>query len=231
MQLIPFALVLAIFYFIILLPMKRKQQKVQEFLDSLKVGDRVVTTGGIYGQVTKVNEQTVQLQIADKVRIEVAKSAIGGYQGQEPVVDSASLTPCRICAGNSSPSSSSSSSSSAVGVYPILATRYGLPAPQWLRDRQLKLGLDLKGGVHLVLRVQTDDALRLETEPEMRAAARGAEDARRAGDASRFRMSTHVPGRGRAARRRTQAFRQAAEQEAGQLRPQHRAPTAATRSR
>ena len=83
---VPFALVLGIFYFIILLPMKRKQAKVQEFLEKLKVGDRVVTTGGIYGQVTRLGEQTVQLQIADKVRIEVAKAAIGGYQGQEPVV-------------------------------------------------------------------------------------------------------------------------------------------------
>lgn len=84
---VPFVLVLGIFYFIILLPMKRKQAKVQEFLDSLKVGDRVVTTGGIYGQVTRLGEQTVQLQVAEKVRIEVAKAAIGGYQGQEPVVD------------------------------------------------------------------------------------------------------------------------------------------------
>ena len=86
-QLIPIALVFAIFYFIILLPMKRKQQKIQEFLDSLKVGDRVITTGGIYGQVTRVGEQSVQLQIADKIRIEVAKAAIGGYQGQAPVVE------------------------------------------------------------------------------------------------------------------------------------------------
>src|SRR5436309_2175816 len=78
-QLVPFVLVLAIFYFIILLPMKRKQQKVQEFLESLKVGDRVITTGGIYGQVTRLGEQSVQLQVADKLRIEVAKSAIGGF--------------------------------------------------------------------------------------------------------------------------------------------------------
>jgi preprotein translocase subunit YajC len=85
LQLVPFVMVLAIFYFIILLPMKRKQAKVQEFLDSLKVGDRIVTTGGIYGQVTRLGEQSVQLQVADKVRIEVAKAAIGGYQGQEPV--------------------------------------------------------------------------------------------------------------------------------------------------
>jgi preprotein translocase subunit SecD len=54
----------------------------------------------------------------------------------------------------------------AVGVYPVLATRSGLPAPKWLMDRQLKLGLDLQGGVHLVLRVHTDDALRHETEAE-----------------------------------------------------------------
>src|ERR1700736_6526347 len=84
LQLVPFVLVLAIFYFIILLPMKRKQQKVQEFLDSLKVNDRVITTGGIYGQITRLGEQSVQLQIADKVRIEVSRSAIGGIQGQAP---------------------------------------------------------------------------------------------------------------------------------------------------
>ena len=54
-----------------------------------------------------------------------------------------------------------------LGVYPILASRYHAPAPGWLMDKQLKLGLDLKGGVHLVLRVETDDALRLVTEQEM----------------------------------------------------------------
>jgi preprotein translocase subunit YajC len=86
-QLIPFALVLAIFYFIILLPMKRKQQKVQEFIDGLKVGDKVITTGGIHGQITRLGDVSVQVQIADKVRVEVARAAIGGYQGQAPVVE------------------------------------------------------------------------------------------------------------------------------------------------
>ncbi len=90
MQLIPFALVLVIFYFIILLPMKRKQQKVDQFLGSLKVGDRVITTGGIYGSVTRVGDLSVQLQIADKIRIEVAKTSIGGFQGQAPVVEPSS---------------------------------------------------------------------------------------------------------------------------------------------
>ena len=54
-----------------------------------------------------------------------------------------------------------------VGVYPIAAPSLKLPVPGALERMQLKLGLDLKGGVHLVLRVQTDDALRVETEGEM----------------------------------------------------------------
>jgi preprotein translocase subunit YajC len=84
-QLLPFALVLAIFYFIILLPMKRRQQKVADFLAALKVDDKVVTSGGIYGTITRVNDQSLQLQIAERVRIEVSRNAIVGYQGQEPV--------------------------------------------------------------------------------------------------------------------------------------------------
>ena len=52
----------------------------------------------------------------------------------------------------------------ALGPYPILAQKYRLPIPHWLAAKQLKLGLDLKGGVHLVLRVQTDDALRIHTQ-------------------------------------------------------------------
>ena len=84
-QLMPFALVLAIFYFIILLPMKRRQQKVAAFLDGLKEGDKVVTSGGIYGTITKVGDQSLKLEIADRVRIDVSRNAIVGYQGQAPV--------------------------------------------------------------------------------------------------------------------------------------------------
>jgi len=85
-QVVPFALILGIFYFLILLPMKRRQKKVEEFQQALKVGDKIVTTSGIYGQITKVNDKSVQVQIADKVRIELSRAAVGGYQGQEPVV-------------------------------------------------------------------------------------------------------------------------------------------------
>src|SRR4051812_37738756 len=56
---------------------------------------------------------------------------------------------------------------SAVGVFPIIAPRYGIKTPRMLVDKQLKLGLDLKGGVHLVLRVETNDFLQVETDQEM----------------------------------------------------------------
>lgn len=89
LQVIPFVLILAIFYFIILLPTKRKQQKVDAFLGGLKVNDKIVMVNGIYGQITKLGEQTIEVQIADKVRVQVARQAIGGYQGQAPVNEAA----------------------------------------------------------------------------------------------------------------------------------------------
>ena len=88
-QFLPFAMILAIFYFLILMPMKRRQKKIQEFQSALKVGDKIVTTSGIYGEITRLKERTVQLQIANNVRIEVARHAIGGLQGQDPVVPEA----------------------------------------------------------------------------------------------------------------------------------------------
>ncbi len=99
MQLFPFALMLLIFYLLVLLPMKRRQRKIQDFQSSLKVGDKVITTGGIFGQVTEVREKdaSVQVQIAEKVRIRISRAAIAGYEGQEPVVqpDSAGASSSR----------------------------------------------------------------------------------------------------------------------------------------
>jgi len=90
LQLIPFALILGIFYFVMVLPMRKRQQKVQAFLQALKVGDRVITSGGIHGSITRLSEQSIQLQVANNVRIEVSRPAIVGYQGQEPVVPESS---------------------------------------------------------------------------------------------------------------------------------------------
>ncbi len=89
-QFLPLILILGIFYVIIWLPMKRRQRKIQEFQTALKVGEKIVTTSGIYGSITKLHDRSVQIQIADRVRIEIARSAIGGYQGQDPVVQDGS---------------------------------------------------------------------------------------------------------------------------------------------
>jgi preprotein translocase subunit SecD len=99
-----------------------------------------------------------------------------------------------------------------IGVYPILAARYRLPAPQWLMAHQLKLGLDLKGGVHLVLQVQTDDALNVETEQEMsrlqqELKTRGVPATATLVDVSHFKVDGVPPAQ-------DQTFRQAAAQEA-----------------
>jgi preprotein translocase subunit YajC len=85
--LLPMVAIVLIVYFVLLRPMKRQQQKVQQFREALKVGDRVVTSGGLYGQITRLGEQSVQLQIAEKVRVDVSRNAVIGYQGQEPVAD------------------------------------------------------------------------------------------------------------------------------------------------
>ena len=88
-QLIPFALVLAIFYFVILLPTRNRQKKVEAFLAALKEGDKVVTSGGIFGSIAKIKDDAISLQIAPNVRVDIARAAVVGYQGQPPVVEAA----------------------------------------------------------------------------------------------------------------------------------------------
>lgn len=80
------AVMLAVMYAVLIYPMQRRQKKVQQFQNSLKVGDRVITTGGIYGTIEKIADRTVKVKIADKVNIEISKAAIAGLQGQDPVV-------------------------------------------------------------------------------------------------------------------------------------------------
>jgi preprotein translocase subunit YajC len=79
----PFILVFAVFYFLIIMPQKRKQRELQETISNLKAGDRVVTTGGIIGTVTSVRDSSLILRSADKSMIEVARSAVAGLQSEE----------------------------------------------------------------------------------------------------------------------------------------------------
>jgi preprotein translocase subunit YajC len=83
-QLLPFVLIFGIFYFLLILPQQRQRRKVQEMLANLKTGDRVVTSGGIYGTVVGFRDSSVvQLQVASQVKIDVARSAIAGLQPGE----------------------------------------------------------------------------------------------------------------------------------------------------
>ena len=82
-----YGVIFAIFYFLIILPTRNRKKKIDEFLSALKVGDKVITTGGIFGSIAKIAEESIQLQIAPNVRVEISRAAIVGYQGQPPVVD------------------------------------------------------------------------------------------------------------------------------------------------
>jgi preprotein translocase subunit YajC len=76
--LFPFAIILVLFYFFLGRPQQKKMKEHQNFLSSLKRGDQVVTSGGIYGEVTGLTDKVVTLQIADNVRIKIARAQIVG---------------------------------------------------------------------------------------------------------------------------------------------------------
>jgi preprotein translocase subunit YajC len=75
-MLIPFIAMFAIFYFLLIRPQQKKQRDLRQLLQNLKRGDRVVTSGGIYGTIVKIRNEIVHLEIADQVRIRVNKSSI-----------------------------------------------------------------------------------------------------------------------------------------------------------
>jgi preprotein translocase subunit YajC len=79
----PMLLIFVIFYVVLMLPMQRQRKALQQVIANLKKGDRVITSGGIYGEVIAVDAATVILRIADNVRVKVAKSAISGLETPE----------------------------------------------------------------------------------------------------------------------------------------------------
>lgn len=71
-------IIFAIFYVVMFLPMRKRQKKHQEMLGKLTKGDRVVTSGGIYGTVVSVDGDVVTLRVAENVKLQVARAAIAG---------------------------------------------------------------------------------------------------------------------------------------------------------
>ncbi len=84
--LIPFVLVFVIFYVLIILPTRKKQKKHMDMVNELKPGDRIITTGGIYGTIMGVQQDRIELKIATNVKIDITKSAVGAIlpQGGAP---------------------------------------------------------------------------------------------------------------------------------------------------
>ena len=73
-------ILMGIFYVMLILPAQRRQKKTSEMLAALKSGDKVLTSGGIYGTIVGMEADSVQLRIAEQVKVKVARSAITGIQ-------------------------------------------------------------------------------------------------------------------------------------------------------
>jgi preprotein translocase subunit YajC len=78
-----FAPIFLLWYFLVILPNQRNRRKTQTMLSNLKTGDRVMTTGGIYGLITGFRGDIVQVQIANQVKVDIARTAITGVQSEE----------------------------------------------------------------------------------------------------------------------------------------------------
>ncbi len=81
---LPLILIMVIFYFLMILPAQRRQKKVTQMLKALKTGDKVITSGGIYGTIVGLEDEAVQLRVAEQVKMKVARSAIAGLQAEPP---------------------------------------------------------------------------------------------------------------------------------------------------
>ena len=80
---LPLIFILGIFYLIVFLPARKRQKKLQQMIDSLKSGDKVVTSGGIYGTIVGFKDDRIQLRIAENVKVELSRNAVTALQGSE----------------------------------------------------------------------------------------------------------------------------------------------------
>ena len=86
-SLVPIFLVFGIFYFLLLAPMRKRQKALQKVVEGLKRGDKVVTNGGLIGEIAAVEDRVVHLKLGENVKVRVLKSAIAGLEGSaEPEV-------------------------------------------------------------------------------------------------------------------------------------------------
>jgi preprotein translocase subunit YajC len=79
-QLLPFVLIIGIFYVVWFLPTRNQQKKLQELIKNLKVGDKIVTSGGIYGTIVGLRGERIQVRLAENVKVEMARNAVTALQ-------------------------------------------------------------------------------------------------------------------------------------------------------
>lgn len=77
---LPLIIIMGIFYVLLILPAQRRNKKTQQMINALKNGDKVIAAGGIYGTIVGLEGDSVQLRIADQVKIKVLRSAVSGLQ-------------------------------------------------------------------------------------------------------------------------------------------------------
>ena len=77
-QLMPILLIILVFYFLIIRPQQKRQKELQETIANLKIGDRIVTTGGVIGVITTVRDTSFLIRSADKSILEIARTSIAG---------------------------------------------------------------------------------------------------------------------------------------------------------
>jgi preprotein translocase subunit YajC len=80
---LPFLLVFGIYYVIVILPTRRNQKKAQDMIENLKVGDKVITTGGIYGTIAALKGDRIQLRIAENVKVDMSRNAVTALQNPD----------------------------------------------------------------------------------------------------------------------------------------------------
>jgi preprotein translocase subunit YajC len=80
-SLLPFLLIILVFYFLILRPQQKRQKERAKLLEGVKKGDKIITSGGIHGTVEGMEDDSVLVKISDNVKVKMEKSAIGTIVG------------------------------------------------------------------------------------------------------------------------------------------------------
>ena len=76
---LPLILIFVIFYFLLIRPQQKRAKQHKTFMENLKKGDTVITSGGLYGKITGITDEAVTIEIAEKVRVKILKSAVADY--------------------------------------------------------------------------------------------------------------------------------------------------------